>query len=436
MVAGSDYIHFARLLRTFTCNATVAISTEESAYTTFMNKEEKISLLQLVYIGLGDESLAEIAELSRICSYPANHLLCREGEHEDVLYVIAEGKVIISQRLGEEESTRILRVGGKGDVIGEMGLIQNAPRSASVRTTTACNMLEMDKKDFESILSKNPRIALDLIGITLDRLRENDKNSISDLQKTNKMLRQMDRNKMEFIQVTAHELRTPLTVLKGYVNVLQASLDTEAKKNLGEVLQGIDKGTDRMHEIVNTMLDLTRIDADTFKINPVTVPVKQILKKVSYKLSKAAEERNIAVSIEHDADTPNIKADPALMEKALHHLLVNAIKYTPDGGKITINASPSMLENNAKSAKISIRDTGIGLDAEHHELVFEKFYQVAGVATHSSGKTTFKGGGSGLGLAIVRGIAEAHGGKTWVESEGYDEENCPGSIFYLEIPAT
>jgi signal transduction histidine kinase len=436
MVAGGNYIHFARLLKIFTCNGTVAIPTEKSAYTTFMNKEEKISLLQLVYKGLGDESLAEIAELSRICSYPANHLLCREGEHEDVLYVIAEGKVIISQRLGEEESTRILRVGGKGDVIGEMGLIQNAPRSASVRTTTACNMLEMDKKDFESILSKNPRIALDLIGITLDRLRENDKNSISDLQKTNKMLRQMDRNKMEFIQVTAHELRTPLTVLKGYVNVLQASLDTEAKKNLGEVLQGIDKGTDRMHEIVNTMLDLTRIDADTFKINPVTVPVKQILKKVSYKLSKAAEERNIAVSIEHDADTPNIKADPALMEKALHHLLVNAIKYTPDGGKITINASPSMLENNAKSAKISIRDTGIGLDAEHHELVFEKFYQVAGVATHSSGKTTFKGGGSGLGLAIVRGIAEAHGGKTWVESEGYDEENCPGSIFYLEIPAT
>ncbi len=76
------------------------------------------------------------------------------------------------------------------------------------------------------------------------------------------------------------------------------------------------------------------------------------------------------------------------------------------------------------------------MDAEHHELAFEKFYQVADMATHSSGKTSFKGGGSGLGLAIVRGIAEAHSGKTWVESEGYDEEICPGSTFYLEIPAS
>ena len=98
--------------------------------------------------------------------------------------------------------------------------------------------------------------------------------------------------------------------------------------------------------------------------------------------------------------------------------MVNAIKYTPDGGRITLHARPALLGKNIKSAEISIHDTGIGLDAEHHELVFEKFYQVAGVANHSSGKTTFKGGGSGLGLAIVHGIAEAHGGKTWVESLG------------------
>ena len=401
-----------------------------------MNNGNKISILQLVYKGLGDENLAEIAELSRICSYPADYLLCREGAYEDILYIVAEGNIRISQEMADEEGEHILRIGGKGDVIGEMGLIQNAPRSASVYTTTSCTMLEMDKKDFETILAKNPRIALDLIGITLDRIRENDQKAISELQKTNKVLQQMDRNKMEFIQVTAHELRTPLTVLKGYVNVLQALLGVDAKNSVGEVLQGINKGTDRMHEIVNTMLDLTRIDADSFKITSVTVPVKQILEKVAYKLSAAAQERDIEVTIQHDAGTPNIKADPALMEKALHHLLVNAVKYTPDGRKITINARPSILENNAKSAKISVHDTGIGLDAEHHQLVFEKFYQVADVATHSSGKTSFKGGGSGLGLAIVHGIAEAHGGKTWVESEGYDEDVCPGSTFYLEIPAS
>ncbi len=401
-----------------------------------MDKDGKISILQLVYKGLGDEKLAEIAELSRICSYPANHLLCREGAEEDILYIIAEGNVSISQKMDDEDGEHILRIGGKGDVVGEMGLIQNAPRSASVYTTTPCTTLEMDKQDFENILAKNPRIALDLIGITLDRIRENDQRAISELQKTNQVLRQMDRNKMEFIQVTAHELRTPLTVLKGYINVLQAVLEREAKNSAEEILAGINKGADRMHEVVNTMLDLTRIDADTFKIAPVTVPVKQVLEKVTYKLSSAAQERHIEVVIQYDEDTPSIKADPALIEKALYHLLVNAIKYTPDGGRITLHARPSLLGKNIKSAEISICDSGIGLDAEHHELVFEKFYQVAGVANHSSGKTIFKGGGSGLGLAIVRGIAEAHGGKTWVESAGYDEANCPGSTFYLEIPAS
>jgi len=401
-----------------------------------MHQDEKISLLKLVYKDLADEKLAEIAELSHARSYPADHFLCREGAYEDILYIIAEGNVQISQKVIDGTGERVLRTGGKGELVGEMALIQNAPRSASVRTTTPCTTLEMGKKDFETILAKNPGIAIDFVGITIDRLRENDQRAISDLQKTNQVLRQMDRNKMEFIQVTAHELRTPLTVLKGYVNVLEASLDRDAKNSVEEILEGINKGADRMYDIVNTMLDLTRIDDETLKVAFVPVPVKQVLKKAAYTLSAEAKERDIEIIIQFDADTPNIKADPALIEKALYHLLVNAIKYTPDGGRITLHARPALLGKNIKSAEISIHDTGIGLDAEHHELVFEKFYQVAGVANHSSGKTTFKGGGSGLGLAIVHGIAEAHGGKTWVESAGYDEEHCPGSTFYLEIPAS
>ena len=87
-----------------------------------------------------------------------------------------------------------------------------------------------------------------------------------------------------------------------------------------------------------------------------------------------------------------------------------------------------------QGVEFSVTDTGIGLEAEHHELVFEKFYQVSDVAIHSSGKTSFKGGGPGLGLAIVRGVARAHGGKAWVESSGYDEVNFPGCTFYLQLP--
>jgi signal transduction histidine kinase len=396
---------------------------------------DKISLLRLAYKGLGDDGLREMAKLSRFRSYPANHVLCREGAYENIIYIVAEGNVLITQSMNEAEgSHRVLRVGGKGDLIGEMALIQDAPRSATVRTVTSCTVLEMEKKDFETILRRYPRMANDIIRITLNRLRENDKTAIEELQRTNKILRHLDRNKLEFIQVAAHELRTPVTVLKGYANVLGSFPEIKANAALGEVLEGINKGADRMHEVVNMMLDVSRIDAETLEIATVPVPVKRVVDDLAHEFAEAASERKIEITTHHAEGTPNINADPAMIHKALYHLVINAIKYTPDGGRVTISTRPVLMDDNGQGVEIAVKDTGIGLDPEHHELVFEKFYQVGSVSIHSSGKTNFKGGGPGLGLAIVHGVARAHGGKVWVESEGYDEDNLPGSTFYLQLP--
>jgi signal transduction histidine kinase len=258
--------------------------------------------------------------------------------------------------------------------------------------------------------------------------------AIADLQKTNKILRQLDRNKSEFIQVAAHELRTPMTVLIGYVNLLRSLLDVKANPGLDEVVDGIIKGADRMHEVVNMMLDVTRIDNETLKIAAVPVPLRRVINDTVHSFAKTAMERRIELFLEQDVNTPNINGDPTLIQKALYHLIVNAIKYTPDGGKVTLRSRPILMEKNIQGVEISVKDTGIGLDAEQHDLIFEKFYQVGGVAIHSSGKTSYKGGGPGLGLAIVRGVARAHGGKAWAESVGHDEVNFPGSTFYLQLP--
>lgn len=395
---------------------------------------DKIFLLQLAFKGLENNELKEMAALSRFNTYPAGHILCQEGADEDVFYIVADGNVIITQKLSEEEGERILRVGGKGDVIGEMALIQSAPRSATVRTTSACTTLEMNKEDFETILSRSPRLANDIIRITLDRIRANDRTAIEDLQKTNKVLRQLDRNKLEFIQVAAHELRTPLTVLKGYVNMLHSFPDVKANTAAGQVLEGINKGADRMHEVVNMMLDVTRMDAETLEVASVPMLMKRVVDDLVREFESAAAERKIKLTTQHADDTPNIHADPALIHKALYHLIVNAIKYTPDGGQVTISTRPVLIDDAQPGIEIAVVDTGIGLAPEHHELVFEKFYQVGSVDIHSSGKTTFKGGGPGLGLALVRGVARAHGGKVWVESTGCDEVNFPGSTFYLQLP--
>ncbi len=395
---------------------------------------DKISLLRLAFSELAENELREMATVTRICAYPAGHILCREGAYEGVFYIIADGRAAVTKNISEQDGESLLRIAGKGDLVGEMALIQNAPRSATVRATTECTVLEMDKRDFEILLSRSPSMAINIIRITLDRIRENDQMAIQVMQNANKVLHHLDRNKLEFIQVAAHELRTPLTVLKGYVNVLRSFPVMKTNPALGEVMDGIMRGADRMHEVVNTMLDVTRIDSETLKISSVPMPLKRIFHELSSDFAKAVAERKIEFVIEQDPDTPTINADPTLIQKAVYHLIINAIKYTPDGGSIYLRSRPVTLENNAPGVELSVTDTGIGLDAEHHELVFEKFYQVGDVAIHSSGKTSFKGGGPGLGLAIVRGVARAHGGKSWVESAGHDEMNFPGSTFYLQLP--
>jgi signal transduction histidine kinase len=114
----------------------------------------------------------------------------------------------------------------------------------------------------------------------------------------------------------------------------------------------------------------------------------------------------------------------------------NSIKFTPDGGRITIRGRVLGAQGAVGTdfVELVVADTGIGIAKEEQERIFEKFYRVGDVQHHSSGEYKFKGAGPGLGLPIARGIIEAHGGRIWVESEGYDEARCPGSEFHIVLP--
>ena len=102
---------------------------------------DKIALLRLAFKGLDDDELQQMAALTELCTYPAEHVLCHEGAHEEVFYIVADGNVVISKKMNDEEGERVLRKLGRGALVGEMALIQNAPRAATVRTTTECTVL-------------------------------------------------------------------------------------------------------------------------------------------------------------------------------------------------------------------------------------------------------------------------------------------------------
>jgi signal transduction histidine kinase len=204
-----------------------------------------------------------------------------------------------------------------------------------------------------------------------------------------------------------------------------------------QLLTKIHNGTLRLHEIIDDMLQMAKIDARALDLETQPVSLDELVHTVCDNLAKAAQDRKQTVEIQDLTALPPISADLTALEKVFHHLIINAIKYTPDGGKISIAGQalePNLTDLPHGGVEVVISDTGIGIDARFHELIFVKFYQTGELALHSSGKTKFKGGGPGLGLAIARGIVEAHHGKIWVESPGYDEKGCPGSQFHVVLP--
>ena len=266
---------------------------------------------------------------------------------------------------------------------------------------------------------------------TFDEMTSRLQEHTLELERMNQVLRNIDKTKTNFIQISAHELRTPLTLIMGYSQMLEQ--DTKDNPELLAMAQGILDGSERMTDIVDSMLDVSRIDSNTLFLRKTGLRIDLLIKKVNKGFEKAFEERNISMNMDGLRDLPLVPADPDLLLKVFHNVIMNAIKFTPDGGAITISGR-YLNGNEPPQVEVAIRDTGIGIEPALQKLIFEKFNQTGDVLLHSSGKTKFKGGGPGLGLAIARGIVEAHGGKIWVESQGYNEEVLPGSTFFVSLP--
>lgn len=396
---------------------------------------DPLDLLKQVFSSLDDTELANVATRARIGTYPPNTVLCQEGAYEHVFYLISDGEVVVTKRFDEREDL-VLRHAVAGEFFGEMAIIQDAPRSATVTTLTETTVLELDRDSVNHILTENAELAMTLVRSTFDRVRANDQMAITELRQAFETLERLDKAKLDFIQVAAHELRTPLTIMRGYASMLATDPTIQDNPMLYEITQGIVSGSQRLHEIVNNMLDVQKIDMDTLQAAAVPVSITVIFNGLLQDFRDSIQSRhlNLEMRIEQGNHAPFIEADPGLISKALYHLLMNAIKYTPDGGTIRITCDYEENPELGNIAHIRVADTGIGVAPEFQNLIFEKFYQIGEVALHSSGKTAFKAGGPGLGLAIARGAVNAHGGRIWVESAGHDEALLPGSTFHILLP--
>ncbi|MGQ9459344.1 MAG: sensor histidine kinase [Anaerolineae bacterium] len=256
------------------------------------------------------------------------------------------------------------------------------------------------------------------------------------LEEMNRQLERLARARSDFVNIAAHELKTPLTLLRGYTDILREEAGALDKPRLESAMAGMDRGLARLERIVADLIDLSRIEVELLQLSFEPVAISSLVRMVLEETQEWVERRRQTVSVEGLADLPPIQGDARRLHQALLNVVSNSIKFTPDGGRIVIRGRVLGAQGAVGTdfVEIVVADTGIGIAKEEQERIFEKFYRVGDVQHHSSGEYKFKGAGPGLGLPIARGIVEAHGGRIWVESEGYDEVRCPGSEFHIVLP--
>ena len=253
----------------------------------------------------------------------------------------------------------------------------------------------------------------------------------NELKQAKTDLERLEQSKSKFIGVAAHELKTPLTLIDGYTTMLREILKQfENRDQIDMYLDGINNGTARLRTIVNDMIDVSRIDNNLLSLSFQPVWLNQLFLLLKSELLPSLTARKLTLNIKSfQGESTMLFADPDRLYQTFRNILRNAIKFTPDGGLITIDGRTL-----TGFVEVIFQDTGIGISEEDQLLIFGKFGQLGVQELHSSGRIKFKGGGPGLGLPIARGIIEAHGGAIWAESSGCDEINNPGSAFHILLP--
>lgn len=228
-------------------------------------------------------------------------------------------------------------------------------------------------------------------------------------------LREADRVKSQFISTVSHELRTPLTSIKGYTTSLlrqDVQWDGQTKQ---EFLQIIDEKSDELRDLIDKLLQMSKVEARALQIQKEPVLLNRLAQKIAEEHSSRTKRHTFVMDF--PTPFPVVEADSRHISEVLHNLVENAIKYSPNGGQITVQGR---IED--KSVVISVSDQGVGIAQEDLDKVFERFYRV-------DNELTRQAAGSGLGLSIAKGLVEAHGGRIWAESTP-----GKGSTFYFSLP--
>jgi PAS domain S-box-containing protein len=229
--------------------------------------------------------------------------------------------------------------------------------------------------------------------------------------------KEIDRAKTEFVSLASHQLRTPLSAINWYTEMLLAGDAGKLNAEQRQFLEQVYTGNQRMVNLVNALLNVSRIELGTLAVDPKLIDFYQIADSVLADLKKQITEKKIKVETKYDKFVPKINADPNIIRIIFQNLLTNAIKYMPEKGKVSVS-----LRKEKEHVLIQISDSGYGIPDHQQDRIFEKMFRADNVREKETE-------GTGLGLYMTKSVVESAKGKIWFESE----EN-KGTTFYITLP--
>jgi signal transduction histidine kinase len=227
--------------------------------------------------------------------------------------------------------------------------------------------------------------------------------------------READEIKSTFVSVISHELKTPVALIQGYAETLLRKDARWDPKTREESLEVILEEADRLHHLIDNLLDASRLEAGKLPLEKEPLALDALAQRVAERFRTQTDDHEINVSFPEEF--PVIRGDPTRLEQVLNNLLSNAIKYSPEGGPIDISGNPA-----TDRVTVTVTDRGVGIPFEEQPHIFESFYR-------GSREYQQQTAGAGLGLYLAKAIVEAHGGEIWVDSDPGE-----GAAFSFSLP--
>jgi len=360
--------------------------------------------------------------------YAAGEIVFNEGEEGDALYLIWAGRVAVVR--GDWQAPVVLGYRGPGETVGEMAVLDDAPRSASVLALEPLRLLRIDRAGFMQLLNSNPAIGASIMVSLSARLREaatirqvsaqagrHLARQVADLQSEKEHLLEAQRMRQETSDLIVHDLRNPLATIGNVLQMLEMMLPAEILEANRELLQIGSAASERMQRLVDSLLDVSRLETGEAPLRLAEVDLGHLVQSVFDRQKLVWQEGRVRGQCRVSPDVGTARCDDERIDRVVANLIDNAIKYTPGGGQVTVTVE--MLED---EAMVSVADTGPGIPPEERERIFQRFARL----TRDRGKRR----GFGLGLVYCRLAVEAHGGRIWVEPG----PKGVGSCFVFTLP--